>query len=457
LPKSVIYFVQNQTVKGHDALNFNTLKQVRQQVYDSFERGADALFNLCDALLCEDQARSLPELSQSPNFERAWPSLYQALSDGKMNEDALRQAWVKALLSEVPVGETIWISVDASSIPRPEAQTSKDRGIIHVSNLPRATKPISVGWQFSTVMLLPWEPSSWVGILDQQRISTDQTAIGVAIKQLRALVPLLQQPIVIVADRWYATADFLRVCQELGCQVLIRLKRNRKLYRQPVRKSAKGRPPLDGPLFQGSRPETVKGAEAIWMSHDEKGHAVTVSRWSGLHFRQARDVQVCVFCVQREGAKDSKRDPRISWFVSFDEPQMSIPLAEVRSSYGKRFSHEHGYRYLKQDLLWAEAHVRTPEQFERWSLCVGIVMNQLCLARHLGQACYRPWEGRRPSVTPRQVRRVMPVILSQVGTPARRCQTRGKSPGRAVGFHPKPAPRYDVVIKRPKKPPKPSG
>lgn len=214
---------------------------------------------------------------------------------------------------------------------------------------------------------------------------------------------------------------------------------------------------MDGPLFQGTRPETMSGAEAFWNSRNEKGQEVTVSRWSGLHFRQARDVEMCVFRVQREGAKDTKRDPRISWFVTLDEPQMDIPLAEVTRCSGLRFSHEHGYRYLKQDLLWCRVHVRTPEQFERWSLIVSLVMNQLYLARDLGQACYRPWEGRRQAVTPRQVRRVMPAILSQVGTPARRCQRREKSPGRAVGFHPKPAPRYDVVIKRPKKPVKPSG
>ncbi|GCF10354.1 hypothetical protein [Dictyobacter arantiisoli] len=51
-------------------MNFTTLKQIRQHIYDSFERGADVLFNLCDTLLCEDRARSLPELSLSPHFER---------------------------------------------------------------------------------------------------------------------------------------------------------------------------------------------------------------------------------------------------------------------------------------------------------------------------------------------------------------------------------------------------
>src|SRR5689334_2666156 len=105
-----MYFPQNQTGKGHYTLNFNRLKQVRKLIYDSFERGADALFNLCDALLCEQQARSLPELSHSPFFEREWPSLYQALSNGKINEVTLRKIWVKALLSEVPIGKTIWIS-----------------------------------------------------------------------------------------------------------------------------------------------------------------------------------------------------------------------------------------------------------------------------------------------------------------------------------------------------------
>ena len=39
-------------------------------------------------------------------------------------------------------------------------------------------------------MLLPEQPSSWVGILEQRRIGTDQTAIEVGIEQLRALLPL---------------------------------------------------------------------------------------------------------------------------------------------------------------------------------------------------------------------------------------------------------------------------
>jgi hypothetical protein len=442
---------QNKNSKGFYALHFNTLKQLRQHSYASFERGADALFSLCDALVSEPQARSLVELSQSPCFSRQWSSIYQALSNGKIDEAALREAWAEALLCDAPADQPIWISVDASSIPRPEAETSADRGIIHVCNLPRATKPISVGWQCSTIMLLPHTPSSWVGILDQRRIATKETAIEVAIAQLQDLRPRLKAPVILLADRWYATADFLRACKQLGCQVLIRLKCNRKLYRAPRRKSAKGRPPLDGPLFQGSRPETIGAAEALWMSQDEKGRLLQVSRWSGLHFRQAREVPVQVFRVRREGTKGTKRDPRESWFVSLDEQPITLPLPEMVKSYQRRFSQEHGYRFLKQDLLWTSAHVRTPEQFERWSLLVALALNQLVVARGLGQALYRPWESQERPLTPRQVRRVMGTILLQVGTPVQPCQRRGKSPGRPPGFHPKPAPRYEVVLKHSRK------
>ena len=46
------------------------LQQFRQEIYSCMRREADAMFNVCDALLSESQAQSLPELSQSAFFER---------------------------------------------------------------------------------------------------------------------------------------------------------------------------------------------------------------------------------------------------------------------------------------------------------------------------------------------------------------------------------------------------
>ncbi len=434
-------------------MHFNTLDEVRQQIYSCFERGRDALFNLSDALLSESQARSLPELSLSVFFERRWPSVYEALQDGRINVERLRAVFVQALLADRPSDEPIWLGLDSSGMQRLEAESLRDRGMIYVPNMPHATKPVSVGYQFSTLMLLPEQPSSWVGILEQRRIGTEQTAIEVGIEQLRAVLPLIQRPVILLADRWYATARFVQACHELAAQALIRLKRNRKLYRAapPRKEKQRGAPCKHGPLFQGTRPETYGPADAQWEGVDEHGKRVLVSCWKGLHFREAPETEVSVIRVLREAARDTKRDPRESWFIWTGKED--IPLEQVRAWYRKRFSQEHGYRYLKQDLLWTQAHLRTPEQVERWSWIVACACNQLLLSKQLGQAVLRPWESKQRAVTPRQVRRVMPTILVQVGTPARRPKPRGKAPGWPKGRVRTPAPRF-LVVRKPKPVPK---
>ena len=74
----------------------------------------------------------------------------------------------------------------------------------------------------------------------------------------------------------------------------------------------------------------------------------------------------------------------ISWFIWTGKED--VPLEQVCPWYRKRFSHEHGYRFLKQDLLWTQAHLRTPEQVERWSWMVACACNQLLLSKQLGLA-----------------------------------------------------------------------
>ena len=95
-------------------MHFNTLEHLRQQMYGCFERSRDALFNWCDALVSEPQARSLPELSLSAFFERRWPRVYEALQDGRINVERLRGVFVQALLASKPADEPIWLGVVAT-------------------------------------------------------------------------------------------------------------------------------------------------------------------------------------------------------------------------------------------------------------------------------------------------------------------------------------------------------
>lgn len=167
-------------------------------------------------------------------------------------------------------------------------------------------------------------------------------------------------------------------------------------------------------------------------------------RFEEVHFQQARDLSFSVIRVERQSARETKRDPRVSWFITLDD---LVPLEQVTARYSLRFSEEHLFRFLKQDLLWLAARVRTPQQMERWSWIVALAFLQLYLARDVAHTALLPWEAKGRPLTPRQVRRAMPTLLLQVGTPIRACQPRGKAPGRAKGFHPKPAPRYPVIHK----------
>ena len=135
-------------------MNLTILQDFRHDVYACFSRAADALFNTVDALLYETQAQSLPELSLSPFFERRWGSLYEAFEDGRIDQTRLRGVFAQYLLRPVE-GEQMWLGIDATSIERPESKTSPDRTVVYKANLPQSSKPISYGWQFSTVVILP--------------------------------------------------------------------------------------------------------------------------------------------------------------------------------------------------------------------------------------------------------------------------------------------------------------
>lgn len=434
-------------------MQYSILDTLRHNVYHGcFTRGGDALFDVADALLTDPSARSFIELSQAPSFRRAWPSLYEALEDGRIDRSALLREFLIMMPGHL-VRPRLVLGLDTSSILRPEAHTAPDRTFVHRSGLPPDATPVGAGWQFSTLVALPDPVSSWVYILDNRRVPSSETArsIGTAqlsevLKHLGHLRPLL------VLDRAYSNAPWLVSTQHVPIDQLSRARKDQVLYRAPPPRPAnpgRGRPPLDGSRFKGSDPTTHGSSDADWEGVDARDQPVQVTVWQNLHLATARHLAITVIRVIRPRAQDTKRDPRVSWFWWLG--QALPPLREIPQLYGRRFGQEHGYRLLKQDLLWAAPRVRSPEQFERWTDLVSLVHNHLVLARPLVEAQRRPWERNSRPATPRQVRRAMGQVIAQLGTPARAPQRRGKSPGRAPGATIKRAPRQPVMRKSPPK------
>lgn len=431
-------------------MNINTLRQFRHDLYDCFPRAKDALFNTIDGLMTETQAKSFPEISQSPWFERTWASLYEAFEDGRIDEQRLRETLAR-YLPKPDEGKWLWIGIDASKIGRPAAVTSADRTAQYVHNLPECKKPITFGWQFSTMVALAQPVSSWTYILDQQRVPSQTTAIEVAEEQLRKMVPYLPKHVIVVLDRGYDSNWLWCRCSALDVEVLGRLKSNRCFYRvAPPPTRHRGCPRKDGAKLQPKDPATHQDPDGIWEGTDPKGRPVEVTWWKQMHVKQARYLLVTVIRVVRPHATNKDRDPRVSWFVWIGDQEADV--AQIALGYVLRFGQEHGYRFDKQCLLWEQPRLRTPEQFERWSHIVAIAHNHLVLARDVVEAELRPWENKQREPTPQQVRRGMHKLLPRLGTPARQPQSRGKSKGRKKGAQVKKAERFPVIRKKPKVP-----
>jgi hypothetical protein len=431
--------------------DINTLRQFRHDIHDCFLRAKDVLFNTVDALMTETQAKSFPELSQSLWFERKWPSLYEAFEDGRIEEKRLREIFARYLPKPDP-GKWLWIGIDASKIARPDAVTSADRTAQHVHNLPECKKPITFGWQFSTVVALPEDPSSWTYQLDQQRVTSQTTAIEVACTQIKRLIALLPKNAIVVLDRGYDANWLWCQCSALPIGVLCRLKSNRCLYRlAPAPTGKKGSPRKDGARLQPKDVTTHQEPDGTWSGTDNKGRPVEITWWKHLHVKQARYLDLTVIRVVRPHATNKERDPRVSWFAWMGD--MEADIAQIGLGYARRFGQEHGYRFDKQALLWEQPRLRTPEQFERWTQIVAIVHNHLVLARDLVEPELRPWESKQRSPSPQQVRCGMHKLLARLGTPAKPPQPRGKSKGRRSGIKIGKAMRFSVVRKTPKLPP----
>lgn len=430
------------------------LRAYRHTLYHCFTTARDALFELSDALATHSTARTFVELSQAACFQRRWPSLYAALEDGRIDQSALRRLFVTTRPRPRPGGRVL-LALDASAIPRPYARTAADRTLVHQATtgllLPPGTAPVTPGWAFSTLAVVPEPVSSWTYILDNRRIPSDQTAVQVAAAQLADVLPLLPERPICLLDGGYGTASWVQASAALPCDHLVRVAATRVLYRPaPPPTGKRGRPRKDGARFKGSDPATHSAPDATWTGTDDQGHAVRVRCWGDLHLKVCRDGAITAVCLTRAAATGTTRDPRDTWFWWLGGQPLP-PLADLARLYPRRFGIEHGYKFDKGDLLWTAPHLRTPEQMERWTAVVSAVHNEIGLARDLAQAQRLPWEAATRPLTPRQVRRGLGRIMTQLGTPAAAPRPRGKAPGRPPGAVIAPAPRHPIIRKGPKR------
>ncbi len=167
------------------------LSGFRDGFYDCLDARADALFELADAVICADgPVTSLAALSLAPVFRRGHGALYDALADGAVDEDRLRDL----LAGQLPADAPLMFGVDATTYPRPNAECSPDRGLHYAPCRCDGDRKVVPGWKFQWVTGLEWGSSSWTLPVDARQLPEGACPVTATAGQIRDLAGRLSRP-----------------------------------------------------------------------------------------------------------------------------------------------------------------------------------------------------------------------------------------------------------------------
>ena len=306
-------------------------------------------------------------------------------------------------------------------------------------------KPITIGYDYSTLAWIPSDAGCWALPLVHERIVSTETPIEKGAAQLRSVCVQVEGRPISLWDSEYGCASFLQATADIEADKLMRVRPNRCLYGPPPPYPGWGRPRVHGDKFKLSDPATWPEPVETLSCTDAKLGPVEIQRWNALHFKKAAQHPVVLIRIERLEARDTRRDPQVVWLAWEGEPPP--PLEEWWHLYLRRWLIEPWYHLAQSRLYWTLPRLKTPAQSQRWSDLMPLLTWQLWLARPLIIDNPLPWQKPQLYPTPQRVLQGMGGLLMQIGTPTRRPKPRGTSPGWPKGQPRKRAPRYQVVKK----------
>jgi hypothetical protein len=462
------------------------LEQFRQQLYQNFNNRADTLMELVDAICSNPDARSVVEYSLTPCFRRSYSTIFKAINEMEMDE--LATAHLLAPYLPRPRQRPFWLlGTDGTPQPRQFAATLVDRGMVYQPNPIQDNKPVTIGHQYSTTVLLPEAEEgmspSWVIPLTTRRVTTAEDKELVGSGQIDALLkdsrlPFGQSLCVDVGDTGYSKPACLHANRHHRHLVTIaRIRGSRVLYRPFVPDPNETKRPVGHPRSYGERfalkePETWHQPDeeltVIEKSRRGKTYHVVIKAWHNMLMpgkRQPKRLPMHRYSftlvqVIRYDEKGKLACRRPMWLLAIGKRRHELSAQAIYEAYGQRYDLEHFFRFGKQKMLLAS--FQTPEDVreEKWWQLVHLAYAQLWLARHVTGSLPRPWERNLPAMkkglmSPTLVQRDFGRIIRQIGTPAKPPKLRFISPGRRKGTKLTPRPRRKVVVKsqRAAKPP----
>jgi hypothetical protein len=450
------------------------LSWFRRELLGCLSRRGDALFELCDAVLCADgPVRSLAELSLVAEHRRGHGASYDAVANGRIEVGRVRRA-VSGVAVPRAAGGRIALAADVTSWLRPEAHTSAERMLCHTYGRGKDQHIMIPGWPYSFVAALETGRTSWAAPLDAVRLAPGADLAAVTAAQVRGVVTRLidaghwragDPEIWLVVDAGYDAARLAWLLRDLPVQVLARMRSDRVLRRPapPRLPGTTGRPLRHGGEFLFADPGSWDEPDVTTVTETRLYGTATARAWYRLHPRLTRraawadcaELPILHGTVIRLDVarlpSGATAKPVWLWWSSggpgHDPDPATVNL--LWQAFLRRFDIEHMFRLFKQTLGWTAPKLRTPQAADRWTWLIIAAYTQLRLARTLAVDLRRPWEQPAPPerLTPTRVRRGFRHLRTKLACPARAPKPTRPGPGRPPGRpNRQPARHHDVHV-----------
>jgi hypothetical protein len=444
----------------------------RREFYRCLGRRGDALFEVCDAVLCkQDRVHMLAELSLEPECRRGHGAVYDAVNCGQVQVARLRRALAGLPLPAWPDGR-IRLAVDVSNWLRPDAETSPERLFCHCYARGKGNAQMIPGWPYSFVAALEPGRTSWTLPLDAVRLGPADDQTEVTAVPVRGVISRLiaaghwrdgDPDIVVVFDSGYDLTRLAWLLCDLPAEVTGRLRSNRVMYfpapARPARPARTGgRRPRHGAALKLADPRTWPDPPVTTITGTTRYGTATAMAWGRLHQRlesrcgwEDHDGKLPVIegtlirlCVDH---LPGHRDAEPLWLWSSRAGTSAAEVDRTWQAFLRRFDLEHTFRLLKQVLGWTRPKLRDPAAADRWTWLIIACYAQLYLARHLAADLRLPWQRPCPPgrLTPARVRRgfrnIRQTLPGLAGAPKPGKPGPGRPPG-SKNRH--PVTRHDV-------------
>lgn len=455
----------------------------RGELYRCITLRPDALFELADAVLCEDRRVSdLARLSLAPEFRRGHGALYDGLNEGWADFARLRTAVAGLPLPAWPDGR-IRLAADVTNWLRPDAATSPERMFTHVKGRGRNAGQAVPGWPYSFVAALGPGASSWALPLDAVRLGPGDNETEATAAQLREVAGRLiaaghwkpgDPDIIIALDSGYSATRLAHLLAGLPVLLVVRVRSDRVFHGPPAARApgAPGRPARHGEPVRCADPDAGPGPQATAAAVSPRHGPLEVSAWHRRHQKllgqspgwegHAGELPVIggtLIRLAAAGRAGDRYQPLEPMWLWASDPEADPGLvAALWQAYLRRFDLEHLFRFIKSRLGWSRPMLRDPRAADRWTWLIIACCAQLWLARPLAADARLPWQ--RPqagtagpqAMTPGRVRAGFRHAREAVGSPASPPKPGSPGPGRPKGSRNKTRAPVQPVGKRHPKP-----